>query len=165
MLRRRDRIVYGFDNFEGLPKDWRFGFEKGTFAVKGLLKVRNNVSLVKGWFKESLPKSAKIHNQKISFMHIDCDLYSSTKIVFDSMGDKIKAGRIIVFDEYFNYPDGSLEGLAALSYDLKKARCLPGCIRIPLNAIFKEYSKLPSSIEVLDVSFEGRYYPGMPLIR
>jgi len=36
--------------------------------------------------------------------HIDCDLYSSTKTVFDWLKPRIRAGTI-VFDEYFNYPN------------------------------------------------------------
>ncbi len=27
----RDKVIYGFDSFEGLPEDWRSGFPKGTF--------------------------------------------------------------------------------------------------------------------------------------
>ena len=37
-------------------------------------------------------------------MHIDCDLYSSTKTVLENFHSRIKTGTIIVFDEYFNYP-------------------------------------------------------------
>jgi hypothetical protein len=39
---------------------------------------------------------------------MDCDLYDSAKIVFDLLGDRIAPGTIIVFDEYFNYPDWRL---------------------------------------------------------
>lgn len=100
----KNKTVFGFDSFEGLPETWRFGFEKGTFAINKLPKVRGNVILIKGWFDETLPEFREKHNQQISFIHIDCDLYSSTKVVFDSLGDKITPGTIIVFDEFFNYP-------------------------------------------------------------
>jgi len=43
----------------------------------------------------------------MTFIHIDCDLYSST--IFDLWGNKIVEGTILVFDEYFNYP-GWLHG-------------------------------------------------------
>jgi len=36
-------------------------------------------------------------------LHIDCDLYSSTKTI-NGLNDRIQAGTIIVSDEYFNYP-------------------------------------------------------------
>ena len=38
-------------------------------------------------------------------MHIDCDLYESTKVVFEHLGDRLTKSSIIVFDEYFNYPN------------------------------------------------------------
>jgi len=47
--------IFGFDSFEGLPEDWRESFEKGTFKVDMLPRVRQNVTLIKGWFNESLP--------------------------------------------------------------------------------------------------------------
>ena len=37
-------------------------------------------------------------------MHIDCDLYSSTKDILDALGKQLVCGSIIVFDEFFNYP-------------------------------------------------------------
>lgn len=41
---------------------------------------------------------------KISYLHIDSNLYSSAKTIFNFIGDRIVVGTIIVFDEYFNYP-------------------------------------------------------------
>lgn len=35
---------------------------------------------------------------------MDCDPYSSTKTIFDFLGDRIKVGTVILFDEYLNYP-------------------------------------------------------------
>jgi hypothetical protein len=37
-------------------------------------------------------------------MHIDCDIYSSTKTIFDLTKGRLAPGAIIIFDEYFNYP-------------------------------------------------------------
>ncbi len=106
-----NRTVHGFDSFEGLPEFWRDGFEKGMFAVKMLPSVQTNVELHKGWFNETIPAFLKttVSNQEIAYLHIDCDLYSSTKTIFENLGDLIVPGTIIVFDEYFNYP-GWLEG-------------------------------------------------------
>lgn len=101
----QDKIIYGFDSFEGLPEDWRTGFGEGTFKRNNLPEVKNNVCLIKGWFNKTLPDFVKDHDEKCAFIHIDCDLYSSTKCVFDLLKDKIVSGTIICFDEYFNYPD------------------------------------------------------------
>lgn len=96
--------VYGFDSFEGLPEFWRDGFDKGHFALSKLPKVEKNVILIKGWFEETLPEFIKKEKGVVAYLHIDCDLYSSTKTVFKYLGDRIVTGTIIVFDEYFNYP-------------------------------------------------------------
>ena len=102
---RVDTKVYGFDSFEGLPERWRDGFDRGVFKVDGLPKVSENVVLIKGWFDKTLPEFVKNQSKSVAFLHIDCDLYSSTKVVFDNLGEKIKPGCVIVFDEYFNYPE------------------------------------------------------------
>lgn len=103
-------IVYGFDSFEGLPEDWRTGFSKGVFKVDKLPKVNSNVKLVKGYFNNSINKFKKrFPNSICRFIHIDCDLYSSTKCIFDNLENKIVSGTVIVFDEFFNY-SGWMEG-------------------------------------------------------
>ena len=102
--------VYGFDSFEGLPEKWRPGYEKGMFSLGGHLpKVNKNISLIKGWFNETLEDFIKNQNQKISFIHIDCDLYSSTKYVLDTLKDHLAKDCVIVFDEFINY-DGYEHG-------------------------------------------------------
>ena len=101
-----DKIIYGFDSFEGLPEDWRYDLQKGDFGVSGKLpKVNANVRLIKGWFNETLPEFVKAHPEPCAFIHVDCDLYSSTKTIFDNLKNQIVSGTVIAFDEYFNYPD------------------------------------------------------------
>ena len=39
----------------------------------------------------------------VAFLHIDCDLYSSTKTVLTQLAPAIRAGSVIVFDEYCGY--------------------------------------------------------------
>jgi Macrocin-O-methyltransferase (TylF) len=96
--------VYGFDSFEGLPQRWRDGYGKGSFKASDLVKVRPNVCLIKGWFDATLPEFLRQHDGQVAFLHVDCDLYSSTKTIFDLLGERIAPGTVIVFDEYFNYP-------------------------------------------------------------
>ena len=101
---KKDKI-YGFDSFEGLPEFWRDGFDKGFFDVKNNLpKVSENVELVKGWFNETLPGFVQDKRENVAFLHVDCDLYSSTKTIFKELAPFIVSGTVIVFDEYFNYP-------------------------------------------------------------
>ena len=71
-----DRTVYGFDSFKGLPEKWRDGYDKGAFSRDGTLPtIRANVELIKGWFSNTLP-AFMAHNKKVSFLHLDADLYS-----------------------------------------------------------------------------------------
>jgi hypothetical protein len=113
--------VHGFDSFEGLPDNWRPGFAAGVFEVAGLPGVRPNVRLHKGWFKDSLPRFARSHPEPLAFGHLDADLYSSTKDVFEALGDRIVAGTVLQFDEFFNYP-GWQEGEFKAFDEFCKAR-------------------------------------------
>lgn len=104
---KRSWTVDGFDSFEGLPESWRDGFDKGHFSRNALPQVLSNVRLHKGWFDQSLPSYlAALSNpaQPVSYLHIDCDLYSSTKTIFKFLSNNIVSGTVIVFDEYFNFP-------------------------------------------------------------
>lgn len=95
---------YGFDSFEGLPETSSV-WVKSAFDTKGKLpKVNDNVSLIKGYFNETLPKFLEEHKEKAAFIHIDCDLYSSTKTIFENIYDRIVPNTVIQFDEYYNYP-------------------------------------------------------------
>ena len=98
-----DGIVHGFDSFEGLPEDWRAGVPKGTFKTGRLPAVRENVRLHQGWFDETVPRFARETSGPIAFMHVDADLYSSTKTIFRELGSRIVPGTVIQFDEFFNY--------------------------------------------------------------
>ena len=98
---------HGFDSFEGLPEDW-FGMPlvKNSFSLKGgLPRVPKNVTLHKGWFNETLPGWCREHQEPVAFMHIDCDLYSSTVDILENFSSYLQAGTVILFDEYFNYPN------------------------------------------------------------
>ena len=44
------------------------------------------------------------HDGPVSFAHIDCDLYSSTVTILENIGDRLRPGTHLLFDEYFNYP-------------------------------------------------------------
>jgi hypothetical protein len=105
--RLKGRQVHGFDSFEGLPEDWSGNkMSAGYFNRQGKLpKVPSNVTLHAGWFDKSLPRFVEAHPGKAAFLHIDCDLYSSTVTIFETFADRIVPGTVLVFDEYFNYPN------------------------------------------------------------
>ena len=100
------KTIYGFDSFEGLPEAWNFYVQAGTFSLGGIIpKCNVNVQLIKGWFDQTLPEFLKQHSEECAFIHIDSDLYSSARTVFDKLGDRIIPGTVIEFDEYFDHPN------------------------------------------------------------
>lgn len=122
----RDRKVWLFDSFEGLPeptsedeyeepaqdkpKDKHAslvseGYCLGTYhEVERLLfsKLglnRNSVFMVKGWFQDTLPK----HKDKvgpIAVLRIDGDWYDSTKCSLENLYDNVISGGYIIIDDY-----------------------------------------------------------------
>lgn len=98
--------VYGFDSFLGLPEDWGNHQPKGAYSTNGNLpKVNDNVELVVGLFQDTLDDFLKEHPEPVSYLHLDADLYSSTKFVLYKLKDRIVPGTVISFDEIHNYPE------------------------------------------------------------
>jgi len=97
------RKTYGFDSFEGLPEFWRDGFPAGTFKINEV-PIIDDAVVIHGLFQDSLEPFVNDLTDSISFIHLDADLYSSTKFVLIKLNDLIKPGCIILFDEFMNYP-------------------------------------------------------------
>jgi hypothetical protein len=122
------QTLYGFDSFQGLPEDWNISHKekynkhkKGYFAVDNLPEVKFNVTLIKGFFDTSLPNWLRENPIKqIKLLHVDCDLYNSTKTVFDNLNDFIVIGSIIIFDEFYPWGRKRYETWAEHEY---KALC------------------------------------------
>jgi len=101
----KNKTIHGFDSFEGLPEDWTgHGLTKNALSRKGKLpKIPKNVILHRGLFADEILEYLKTTGNIIAFLHVDCDIYSSTKTIFDLLGERIVVGTRIVFDEYMNY--------------------------------------------------------------
>ena len=117
-----NKDVYGFDTFEGINVQWE-EVDMNKFNINGELpkqveqldknvrfkttgitkKFNSNVNFVKGLFQNTLPGFLKEKNQKISFLHIDCDIYEGAKSIFDNCNKYLSNNSIIVFDELVNY--------------------------------------------------------------
>lgn len=96
------RRVLGFDAFAGLPERWRVGFDEGHFAqappdVPG-------AELVIGYFDDTLPGFVASNPGPVAFLHCDADLYTSTTTILSHVGPRLRAGSVVLFDEYFNFP-------------------------------------------------------------
>lgn len=113
---KSDKKLWGFDSFEGFPEpsiedvsprgvykgEWKHleAEDAAKFlVVLGFKKrwVDSHIIIVKGFFKDTLPQS-KI--SKISFLHLDVDLYESYKICLKHLFPKVSEGGVVLFDEY-----------------------------------------------------------------
>jgi hypothetical protein len=117
----KDQTVYGFDSFVGLPEPWHTRSTGKTHAA-GKFDLRletekpafdSNVKLVTGWFSDSIPQWKDTHSGHISFLHVDCDLYSSTRDVLSLLNDRIVPGTVIAFDEMYPWSNAALYDLWA----------------------------------------------------
>lgn len=124
-------FIYGFDWFKGLPEDWRdyngnLQDPKGKFACSVPQDLPENVQLVIGRFEDTLPEFIHMEHvalapmlPRFGFVHIDCDLYSSTKFVLDQLEPYLD-GTVIAFDEIRGFPAGEChEGKAWCEFLLK----------------------------------------------
>ena len=119
--------IYGFDSFVGftdhLEDTWNISnhnyslngnipklvkrldkFERKNIGVK--VEFNKNVKFIKGFFDKSIPNFiSEKKDLNIDFLHIDCDIYKSTKIILNNLTKYINNNCIIVFDELINYPN------------------------------------------------------------
>jgi hypothetical protein len=99
----KNKIIYGFDSFEGLKEDWK-GTQatKGTFDLKGKVpNLNKNVSPIKGWIQDTLPSFLTI-KENINFVHIDVDTYDTSNFILVTIKPFLNNGAIILFDELYN---------------------------------------------------------------
>lgn len=110
--KKADAVLYTFDWLKGLPEEWVVSdserYAVGTFKtekehVLEHVGRKEHIRFVEGLFRDSLPPFLAEHSGPVAFMHVDCDIYSSTSFVLTSLRDRITAGTIIIFDEYWNY--------------------------------------------------------------
>ena len=64
----------------------------------------HNVTLHPGWFADTLPAYASTLRAPARFVHVDCDLYASTRVALGALAPHIQRGTVIVFDEYLCNP-------------------------------------------------------------
>jgi O-methyltransferase len=108
---------FAFDSFQGLPDSEGKVCSKGEFSCSEELFKKtikksdidlSKVITVKGFYNNYLKESLKYkYNIKSLVVHIDCDLYNSTKGVLNFMTNIISPGTIIIFDDWdaFKYED------------------------------------------------------------
>lgn len=99
-IAERVSTLHAFDSFVGLPEPWVTGSD-GAFSTAGRVpRLPSNVEVHVGLFEDTLPHFVASAFLSPSFVHIDSDLYSSAKCVFDFLGPRMGPGCVVVFDEY-----------------------------------------------------------------
>ena len=103
IAKRVSTPIHGFDSFEGLPEDWKPGEPKGCYSTGGRMPaVPAHVQLHRGWFEDTLPAFAAKAG-KLRFVHVDCDLYSSTRTVLEGLRPLLQPGTVFMFDEFMGF--------------------------------------------------------------
>ncbi len=125
-----NRRVWLFDSFEGMPaatkedvgeeaKQLSRGVMSGALSPVGTLmasvdevrtllfkKLRlkeDNITIVKGWFQNTLP----LYRDRIgaiAILRVDGDWYESTKVCLESLYDNVVNEGYIIIDDYGFYP-------------------------------------------------------------
>lgn len=106
IAQRTDGPVHGFDSFEGLPEDWTHSQKKGRFSLDGKVPQFDepNVRIHAGLFGDTLPSFLAANPEPVRFLHVDCDLYTSTAEALGLLASRLVPGSVILFDEYLNFP-------------------------------------------------------------
>ena len=107
-LKKIDAQIIGFDSFQGLKDEWITEEYNpvGTFNLLGKKpKVENNVKLIDGWVEDTVKNFFENNSKKIAFIHLDLDTYNSTAFVLESLKKYFQTGTIILFDEFYGFPN------------------------------------------------------------
>jgi hypothetical protein len=109
-----DRQVFGFDSFEGFPAGGADDIgprmdADGTYVDQAMWCSNTSTDavraalgdapceLVAGFFSDTLPGSMP---ERISILHVDCDLYESTRDVLAIGLPRVQPGGMVILDEY-----------------------------------------------------------------
>jgi|SRR5882672_1383124 len=115
-----DRVVYGADSFEGLPKPdagsypadsgdrhWTYdelavSLEQVSANVDRYGLLDDQVRFLKGWFKDTLPRAPI---ERLAVARLDGDMYESTMQALEVLYPKLQPGGFLIVDDY-----GAVEG-------------------------------------------------------
>jgi hypothetical protein len=101
--RNPGRQVFGFDSFEGLPEPW-WTRPQGAFRAEMPEIEYRNVELIKGLFCDTIGPFLERWQGRAAIIHVDCDLYNSTRSCLMPIMAHCQVGTVLLFDEYYNYP-------------------------------------------------------------
>jgi cytochrome P450 len=122
-----ERRFAGFDSFEGLPADshvhprWGRGSFASNYAYghpvlaydeavspEALRRLFTICGLPRpefevGWFDATIAATIPSKYQKAALVHVDCDLYASTRCALAGVAPILADGALLCFDDWFMY--------------------------------------------------------------
>jgi len=140
---------FAFDSFQGLPpltgpdvhtRD----FAEGKFACSEkefLARAGENgvdlskVVTVPGWFSDTcLAETIRRHDMRAAaFVHVDCDLYESTRVVLKFIEPLLVDGTVLIFDDWYSF-----RGNPALGEQRAFREWIPGLPHLTFTEFQKE---------------------------
>jgi len=113
-LKMNNCEFFAFDSFKGLPETNENNdgiFKTGDFItskkdfIKIVKKKTNlkigNYHLIEGFYSSSLTEDLQSRMPKIGLLHVDVDLYSSTKDLLKFVKPLLVNGSVILFDDWY----------------------------------------------------------------
>jgi predicted O-methyltransferase YrrM len=120
------RRVVGIDSFEGLPASvedharWREGDCAVVHGWHPLAREGERVSpatvrqlfahcglrqpdILEGRFADVLPRVVPETLGSVALLHVDCDLYESTRDALEGLAPVIEDGAVVMFDDWFHF--------------------------------------------------------------
>jgi O-methyltransferase/demethyldecarbamoylnovobiocin O-methyltransferase/8-demethyl-8-(2,3-dimethoxy-alpha-L-rhamnosyl)tetracenomycin-C 4'-O-methyltransferase len=151
-----NRIIWGFDSFEGIPLAGEFDTEQAgigeithdkfapleqrlitsgitSHSMESVIQSfdnwnlpKHNLRLIKGWFQHTLEPTSK-DIEKIAVLRLDGDLHESTLVCLEYLYPKVSKGGIVIIDDW-----GSLVGcrVAVEQYFNSIKKKMPTMIRV-----------------------------------
>ncbi len=118
-----DAEFFAFDSFEGLPATVQEDdgyFEGGSFATSRDDFVRivqqktgkrlADRNIIQGFYARSLTPELQASMGKVGVVHVDVDLYSSTKELLAFIKPLIVVGTVLIFDDWYCFAPGVNKG-------------------------------------------------------
>lgn len=111
----KDMRIFAFDSFQGLPNSEGGVFESGamsyskdtflTFCAKAGVPTEK-ICTIPGFFEDSLVHTLIAQHgfgQRPLLVHVDCDLFTSTRHVLNFLEQFLSVPTIIVFDDWYSF--------------------------------------------------------------
>jgi hypothetical protein len=107
---------FAFDSFQGLPDSEGETFQKGEYQCSREMFTKiikqggmdiDKVTIVEGFYEDCLTDSVKSEYNLdwASIIHMDCDIYSSTKKALQFIEDLVGPGSVIIFDDWHAFDE------------------------------------------------------------